>query len=38
MAGEPEGWPLTMDLSLLSEGRPSGNGIAGGESGCVIGC
>ena len=33
MAGEPESLPLTKDLCLLSDGRPSGNGTAWVESG-----
>jgi hypothetical protein len=33
MAGEPEILPLTKDLRLLSDGRPSGNGTAWVESG-----
>jgi len=33
MAGEPESLPLTKDLCLLSDGRPSGNGMAWVESG-----
>lgn len=33
MTGEPEILPLTKDLCLLSDGRPSGNGMAWVESG-----